>query len=335
LVDILCGVVTDALDDVGEIGLRVEAIELWRLDDGEEDSGAGSAGIGAEEGPVSAAKGQWADSALSGIVGHFETAIEGVARQRSPACEAVSERLCQLALLADPAEVGFEEGLELREQRHAACLAGSKADIRGLAVDLALDGEQRADLVQRAHGDGRFGLGMIIKNAAACVRPAGDLEQLAISCRVRLVQLAEAGIAIGMQIAAAGREQGVRVLAFAIGRVVIIGGLRVGRAPRLFIAHDDPELALPGLAASRIEDRDWRIVGVDAGSCTSIGADRLRQRRQQPGHFPDPTGHGRSIEVDALARVDLGLAVERGMIAIFGDDNMGNKASAGSPAFDR
>lgn len=76
--------ICDALYDVGKIGLWVDTVEFCSLDNGVEDSGTCSAGIGVYAGPVSAPEGQRTDGALGSIIGHFKTAIESIARQGFP-----------------------------------------------------------------------------------------------------------------------------------------------------------------------------------------------------------------------------------------------------------
>ena len=49
------------------------------------------------------------------------------------------------------------------------------------------------------------------------------------------------------------------------------------------------------------------------------------QRFQPPDGAANPIGQRRAIQLDALAREDLALSVERQVIAIFGDQNMGEK----------
>jgi hypothetical protein len=45
----------------------------------------------------------------------------------------------------------------------------------------------------------------------------------------------------------------------------------------------------------------------------------------------DPSGHDRAIEIDAVARVDAGLTIERNMIAIFTDQDVRQKPGKAAP----
>lgn len=77
--------VADASQDVPEIGLRIKAVELGRLDQGVDDGGAFAAGVGAGEEPVLAADGEWPDRAFGGIVVDLQIAMVGIAGERRPA----------------------------------------------------------------------------------------------------------------------------------------------------------------------------------------------------------------------------------------------------------
>ena len=59
------------------------------------------------------------------------------------------------------------------------------------------------------------------------------------------------------------------------------------------------------------------------------------QRAQVPGGMADPVGQRRAIEIDALAGVDLGLAIQRQMVGIFGDQNLGDGGLGRQAALDQ
>jgi hypothetical protein len=46
---------------------------------------------------------------------------------------------------------------------------------------------------------------------------------------------------------------------------------------------------------------------------------------QVPGGMTNPVGQRRAVEIDALPRVDLRLAIQRKMVGIFGDENLGHR----------
>ena len=67
----------------------------------------------------------------------------------------------------------------------------------------------------------------------------------------------------------------------------------------------------------------------------SIVEQALVHRPQQEGGAADPVGQGRAIEVDALPGVDLGLAIERQMIGVFGDQHLGDRRLGRQAALDQ
>ncbi len=63
--------------------------------------------------------------------------------------------------------------------------------------------------------------------------------------------------------------------------------------------------------------------------------DGVGQWFQQGGGFTDPVRQRRAVDIKAFAVEDLALAIQRKVIRVFVDQNMGEKARTGTPAFDR
>src|SRR5258708_25515185 len=59
------------------------------------------------------------------------------------------------------------------------------------------------------------------------------------------------------------------------------------------------------------------------------------QRLQPPASAADPVCQGRAIDLDILSGEDLALPVKRQVIAVFGDQDMGEKAGSGEAFGDR
>jgi hypothetical protein len=66
-----------------------------------------------------------------------------------------------------------------------------------------------------------------------------------------------------------------------------------------------------------------------------MGAQRLDQRRHQGRGAAHPVGERRAGDLDPLAGVDVGLAVERQVIAVLGAEEVGDEAGTGLAALDR
>src|ERR1700756_3419421 len=60
----------------------------------------------------------------------------------------------------------------------------------------------------------------------------------------------------------------------------------------------------------------------------------FQQRRNQVAHRAHPSRQGRAIQIYPFTRVNLRLAMERLMIAVLGNQNVGEQTSAGDSAFD-
>ena len=63
-------------------------------------------------------------------------------------------------------------------------------------------------------------------------------------------------------------------------------------------------------------------------------ADRIDQETHQPRRLPDPVRQGRAVEVDPVAGVDLSLAIQREMIAVFRHQHMRQKPGTGHATMD-
>jgi len=66
-----------------------------------------------------------------------------------------------------------------------------------------------------------------------------------------------------------------------------------------------------------------------------VAGERIDQRLQYRGDRADPTGQGGSFQHDALAGENLGLPVQRQVIVVLRDDNMGQQPGAGPAAGNR
>ena len=61
----------------------------------------------------------------------------------------------------------------------------------------------------------------------------------------------------------------------------------------------------------------------------------LQEGLQPPAGAADPVGQRRAVQLDTVAREDLALTIERKVIAVFGDQHMGEKPGTGEPLGDR
>jgi hypothetical protein len=66
-----------------------------------------------------------------------------------------------------------------------------------------------------------------------------------------------------------------------------------------------------------------------------VAADRVHERAQQRSRLTDPVGERRAGELHALARVDLGLTVQRQVVGVLGDQDVREQARTRAAALDR
>lgn len=59
------------------------------------------------------------------------------------------------------------------------------------------------------------------------------------------------------------------------------------------------------------------------------------ERSQPPRTATDPIRQGRAVELDALAGIDLRLAIKRRVIGVLGNDHMGDQGLGRQTAFDQ
>jgi len=168
--DAIDGMVGDAGEHVAQISLWIELAHLGGLDQGIDRGRANAAGIGAGKKIVFPSHRQWPDRPFGGIVGHLQSAVGGVARQRRPARDRVTNRLCELALAADLAQRLLQEGFKLGQKRNGLLLAYGQALGWCVALDPRLDREQLGDALQRFLGHRRRRGFIDVVELAASVR---------------------------------------------------------------------------------------------------------------------------------------------------------------------
>jgi len=113
-----------------------------------------------------------------------------------------------------------------------------------------------------------------------------------------------------------------RLLGLSIGRIEIGDAGRLAPTPGTIVAGICEQLTRLGASAARIEHRRGRLVGEELVGCLQPLEQTLMDRPKQEGRLADPVGERRSIQVHALAGIDLGLAVERKVIGIFRHQHM-------------
>ena len=132
-----------------------------------------------------------------------------------------------------------------------------------------------------------------------------------------LVQAGVSGITIRLQDAVERCQMRTRMLTFPVGAVAIQHRRRRLAAERPVIARVAPQPTCLGLAAAGIQYRHRGIVAMHPFRRHDMPANRLDQWAHQPRCLSNPVGHGRAVQFDPGAGVDLGLPIQRQVVAIF------------------
>ena len=156
-----------------------------------------------------------------------------------PALEAVVDRLAGLAVLGDPGALLAQPGLQRDDERSAALVAHARTLLRRQAVDLALDGEQGIDALDRLDRDRRLVDPRQIEELAPRMRPAGRLDDRP-RLAVGLVEPVEPGIGVRLHQSGVAGQMLLGMLAAAIARVEEHRRRRIGPGERPVVAHIGP-----------------------------------------------------------------------------------------------
>ena len=115
----------------GQPCVRVGAGELAVLDERGDHRPVIAALVGAGEQGVLAVEGKRTDGALDGVVVEIDAAIVEKADQAVPAGQRLADRLAETALGADLPPAGFEEVVQVVDDRTAALVTGVAALVSG------------------------------------------------------------------------------------------------------------------------------------------------------------------------------------------------------------
>ena len=105
---------------------------------------------------------------------------------------------------------------------------------------------------------------------------------------------------------------------------------RCRTAKRLVVAHINPDATRLGLAFR--QDRDGRVVAVQAFGAQDMGFDQRMKRTQRRRAGADLIGQRREAQINALSRIALALPVKRLMLPVLLEEDHGQKAWPGKAA---
>jgi len=166
-------------------------------------------------------------------------------------------------------------------------------------------------------------------------RPPGMRQAQRQRHGVALADAVVAAIGIDLQDAGKAVEMFERTAAFAVGRIDIGHRWRGGAAPRPVISRIGPELTrLRASGLRRRDHRHHRLVGKELGRALQGAHQMGVKRRQPPGGTAHPVGKDRALDVDALTRIDAGLAVQGAVIGVLRDHHLRHQRIARDPLVD-
>lgn len=320
----------DAGDGVGQVGLGVNVVELAGLDERGDHRPVLGAAIGAGEESVLAGQGDGTDRSFHRVRIDLDGSVLDEAGQALPPGLRVADGLGQLALLADGPQAGLEPGLQGFEQGPGPGLARRATILGGSTADVGLDGVERHDPLQHLAGDRRgAGDGQFIEGSADMGPAEGELH-IAL-----LGQRAIAAIAIDLEHASEPGQMLDRLAGLAVGGEDIDGGGRVSPAPGPVVPRIGPELAGLRPASSGVQHRQGGLVGEQLGRGLEGFQQAFVHGPQHEGRPADPVGQGGAIQIDTLAGEDPGLAIERAVVGVLGDEDMGDQGVGGQAPFDQ
>ena len=199
----------DAGEDIGKPGLGVGVVELRGADQGVHHGRPLAAAIGAGEEPGFASETDAAKRPLRGIVREADLTVVEEAGEALPAFQHVVHRLGHGGVPREPGTLGAHPVFELRDERRAPLPAHREAPLGGLAVDHALDIEQRVDAphsLQRQRRDRRRTLAAPLagRNVGEFIKlasPVCPTERFRDGPRrsAGLVEPPVAGVGVGLQ----------------------------------------------------------------------------------------------------------------------------------------
>ena len=220
--------------------------------------------------------------------------------------------------------------MQAGEQRRSPFLTHPGALRRQAAADVAFDRIERGDALQRLGGDRRVIYHVEVVEFTSRVRPARRFHDLPVG-----VELGEAAIGVGLQNAGVAAQVRSRMFALAIRRVPIPHRRWIATAGRTIIAYVGPQASGLGLAASGIEHRHRRVIGVDLLRRVHITTECVNQRIEQARCAADPRRERGAIELDPGAPVDARLSIQRAMVGVLGDDDLCEQPRRGHHPIER
>ena len=161
------------------------------------------------------------------------------------------------------------------------------------------------------------------------MRPTGRLGHL------RLVKPSISGVAVGLQQTLEAGQVRPWMLALAIGAVAIQHRRWRETGERPVITNVAPQSSGLRLAQAWGQHRHGGVVGVQPVRRHHMRRDGIDQRAQQRRRLANPVRQRRAIQIDPVTGIDLGLSIQRQMVAVFRHQHMCEQTRTGKAAGNR
>ncbi len=135
----------------------------------------------------------------------------------------------------------------------------------------------------------------------------------------------EPGIAIDLEHAPEAGQVARRTLALAVGAVEVNHRRRIRSQPGPVIPGVSPEPADPHPAGTGVQRRHRRVVREQLGRGKHVFSQFAVQHLEPPARLTGPAGEHGAVDLDTVAGQDLGLSVERHVVGVAADDDMGQQ----------
>jgi hypothetical protein len=204
------------------------------------------------------------------------------------------------------------------DQRPGLFLTGMLAFVGASATNVCFDRVKSGNPAQSLFRDRRLRGDLNVVKLPPRMRPAeGKFDRLTVTCNAD-----EASVAVGLQQTPEAFQVARRMRALAVLAVNVSGSGMAWSAPRPRIDRIAPEPSGLRLSAAGIKHRQSRVVGEHVRRRQHRAQQQFVQRRQPPAGAADPIAERGTIQCHPRAGEDLGLAVERQVVAVFVDDDM-------------
>ena len=268
---------------------------------------------------VFAIQGNRPSEIFDGIAVHLDAAVGEEFLEAVPVAGDVGELLAEPGFGRDVGELLPEPVAEGLDQGRAAFLPFGETPLRRTAADIGLDGvEFGCDLRAAAVVD--------FAKPTPAMRPTVRKPQRRAALAARSGQPVVAGIAVNLEDAVEAGEELFAMFTTAPGRIEVDDAGRIGSAPGAVVPGQGPQPAGLRPAAARIEHRRSRLVHEQFRGHLQVPDQPVGHRPQVERRLADLAGQRRAIQIEPRARVYLRLAVEGGVLSIFGDEHMGDRA---------